>query len=68
MSHPDARLAVLEEKVETLEEVFKEHATTTKRIAKDLDEIVVTIKVLKWVFGVALAAGPSLGVIISKLF
>lgn len=61
-----ARIAVLEEKVQTLEEVYRDQSKSVKVIQLNVTELVAGIKMLKWLLVTAIAAGPMLGVTLSR--
>lgn len=70
-----ARIAVLEEKVDTLEDALKGQAKDIKEQGRDIRQInesvmsmVAGFKIGKWIFGSAIALGPAIGVIVSKLY
>ena len=62
------RIAVLESKMIEFDRRSVSHEKDLRTIRTNLTELVSGAKVLKWVLGVSLTAGPALGVALAKLF
>lgn len=64
----EVAVAVLQQRVEALEESQSETRKDVKWLRSEMSDLVAGARILKWIIGVALPAGPSLGVVLAKLF